>query len=165
MIILLFCWRKFSGCIWIDGTISNVPREQDDRLDWSIHWWKPLFSIISFWRVSFESRISRSECKAEHVSYLFCPTQVRTSTVGCTVDHLESKIIDPNGKVVPIGEQGEICVRGYSVMHGYWDDEKNTREVLLQVTIYSYEYTRAYYDYAVFYEYIVKILAEHNRNT
>lgn len=55
--------------------------------------------------------------------------QVRTSTVGCTMEHLETKIIDPKGNVVPIGEQGEICVRGYSVMHGYWEDEANTRQV------------------------------------
>ena len=31
---------------------------------------------------------------------------------------------------VPIGERGEICTRGYSVMRGYWNDEERTRETI-----------------------------------
>ena len=37
--------------------------------------------------------------------------------------HVEIKIVDPaTGAVVPRGETGELCTRGYSVMLGYWDD-------------------------------------------
>ncbi|OTG92503.1 fatty acid--CoA ligase, partial [Acinetobacter sp. ANC 4654] len=44
--------------------------------------------------------------------------------------HLEIKIVDENGKVVPRGKLGELCVRGYSVMLGYWEDNDKTGEVI-----------------------------------
>jgi len=54
----------------------------------------------------------------------------RVSTVGLIHPHLEVKIIDEDGKVVPRGTQGELCTRGYSVMTGYWDDNQKTSEVI-----------------------------------
>jgi fatty-acyl-CoA synthase len=50
----------------------------------------------------------------------------RVTTVGRIQPHLECKLIDPDGKIVPRGELGEFCVRGYSVMLGYWDDAEKT---------------------------------------
>ena len=59
------------------------------------------------------------------------PLEKRVSTVGRVQPHLEIKIIDPEtGAVVPVGERGEFCTRGYSVMHGYWGDEEKTREAI-----------------------------------
>ncbi|WP_042623493.1 AMP-binding protein [Burkholderia plantarii] len=46
----------------------------------------------------------------------------RTTTVGRIQPHLEAKIIDAAGAIVPVGETGELCTRGYSVMSGYWHD-------------------------------------------
>ncbi|CAN7736931.1 AMP-binding protein [Acidovorax sp. LjRoot118] len=55
----------------------------------------------------------------------------RVSTVGQVQPHLEVKIVNPDtGEVVPVGERGELCTRGYSVMHGYWGDEAKTREAI-----------------------------------
>jgi fatty-acyl-CoA synthase len=55
----------------------------------------------------------------------------RTSTVGRTHPHLESKVVDPEtGLTVPRGTAGELCTRGYSVMLGYWDAPDKTAEVL-----------------------------------
>lgn len=54
----------------------------------------------------------------------------RVSTVGQIHPHLQVKIVDPAGRVVPVGSQGEILTRGYSVMKGYWNDPERTREVL-----------------------------------
>jgi fatty-acyl-CoA synthase len=54
----------------------------------------------------------------------------RVATVGRIHPHLEVKIIDAEGRVVPVGERGEICTRGYSVMLGYWDQPEKTREVI-----------------------------------
>uniref|UniRef100_A0A1B0CU07 Medium-chain acyl-CoA ligase ACSF2, mitochondrial n=2 Tax=Lutzomyia longipalpis TaxID=7200 RepID=A0A1B0CU07_LUTLO len=51
-------------------------------------------------------------------------------TVGCLTDHLETKVIDNEGKLVPFGTPGELCIRGYSTMMGYWGDEEQTRKVL-----------------------------------
>ncbi|HEY9224142.1 MAG TPA: AMP-binding protein [Variovorax sp.] len=59
------------------------------------------------------------------------PQDKRVSTVGTVQPHLEVKIIDPEtGATVPRGQSGELCTRGYSVMHGYWGDEEKTREAI-----------------------------------
>jgi fatty-acyl-CoA synthase len=55
----------------------------------------------------------------------------RTETVGRVMPHLESKVVDPaTGLVVPPGETGELCTRGYSVMLGYWDQPDATAEAI-----------------------------------
>ncbi|MCB0036331.1 MAG: AMP-binding protein [Anaerolineales bacterium] len=56
------------------------------------------------------------------------PLDKRVTTVGQILPHTEVKIIDSDGRVVPIGEMGELCTRGYCVMLGYWNDEERTRE-------------------------------------
>jgi fatty-acyl-CoA synthase len=58
------------------------------------------------------------------------PLERRVSTVGRIQPHLEVKIVDGDGNLVPIGEKGELCTRGYSVMQGYWGDEARTREAI-----------------------------------
>ena len=55
------------------------------------------------------------------------PVERRVSTVGRIHPHLEVKIIDTDGRVVPRGQPGELLTRGYSVMRGYWGDEAQTR--------------------------------------
>ena len=50
------------------------------------------------------------------------PLERRVSTVGRIHPHLEVKIVDADGKIVPCGEKGELLTRGYSVMRGYWGD-------------------------------------------
>jgi fatty-acyl-CoA synthase len=54
----------------------------------------------------------------------------RVSTVGMIHPHLEVKIVDGEGRVTPRGERGELLTRGYSVMHGYWDDEDKTKQAI-----------------------------------
>ena len=56
----------------------------------------------------------------------------RVSTVGRIQPHLQVKIIDASGAVVPRGISGELCTRGYSVMQGYWGDAARTSQVLDQ---------------------------------
>lgn len=56
------------------------------------------------------------------------PLERRVSTVGRVHPHVEIKIVDPaNGAVVPRGQAGELCSRGYMVMRGYWNNEEATR--------------------------------------
>jgi fatty-acyl-CoA synthase len=52
--------------------------------------------------------------------------QRRVGTVGRVHSHCEIKIVDAAGAIVPRGEAGEFCTRGYSVMVGYWNDDKAT---------------------------------------
>jgi fatty-acyl-CoA synthase len=54
----------------------------------------------------------------------------RVSTVGRVQPHLEVKVVDDAGRVVPRGQKGELLTRGYSVMLGYWADEVRTREAI-----------------------------------
>jgi fatty-acyl-CoA synthase len=56
------------------------------------------------------------------------PLDKRVSTVGRILAHLEVKIINEDGRTVKVGEKGELCTRGYSVMKGYWDDDARTAE-------------------------------------
>jgi fatty-acyl-CoA synthase len=58
------------------------------------------------------------------------PIERRVSTVGRVQPHVEVKIVDAEGHIVPRGAPGELMTRGYSVMLGYWDDEERTREAI-----------------------------------
>ncbi len=58
------------------------------------------------------------------------PLARRVSTVGRIQPRLEAKVVDAAGNTVAVGETGEFCVRGYSVMRGYWGDERRTAEVV-----------------------------------
>ena len=49
---------------------------------------------------------------------------------GFLVDKLELKICDEDGHELPVGEKGEIVIRGENVMKGYWKNEKATRETV-----------------------------------
>jgi fatty-acyl-CoA synthase len=59
------------------------------------------------------------------------PLERRVSTVGRIMPHLEVKIVDAEGRTVPVGEKGELCTKGYSVMLGYWDDAAKTAEAVV----------------------------------
>ena len=56
------------------------------------------------------------------------PLERRVSTVGRIQPHLEAKVVDAEGRVVPRGARGELLTRGYSVMRGYWGDPQRTAE-------------------------------------
>jgi fatty-acyl-CoA synthase len=58
------------------------------------------------------------------------PIERRVSTVGRILPHLEVKIVDGEGRIVPRGTKGEILTRGYSVMAGYWNDPVRTAEAI-----------------------------------
>jgi len=59
------------------------------------------------------------------------PVDRRVSTIGRAFPHTELKIIDPKtGKIVPTGEIGEICARGYCVMKCYYNNPSATHATL-----------------------------------
>ncbi len=68
--------------------------------------------------VSFQTRIGT-------------PLDKQVSTVGQVHPHVEVKIIDPDtGTTCPVGEMGELCTRGYSVMLGYWENPEATNSAI-----------------------------------
>jgi fatty-acyl-CoA synthase len=54
----------------------------------------------------------------------------RVSTVGKIHPHLQAKVVKEDGSLAAVGETGELWVRGYSVMKGYWDEPEKTVDVL-----------------------------------
>ncbi|MBN2520091.1 MAG: AMP-binding protein [Bacteroidales bacterium] len=59
-----------------------------------------------------------------------CEKKHKLGTSGVVVDKLELKICDDEGNELPIGERGEIVVKGENVMKGYWKNEEATKETL-----------------------------------
>ncbi len=66
-----------------------------------------------------------------HQSLADDDNETRVSTVGTIHPHLQAKVIDPvTGATQPIGQSGELCIRGYSVMQGYWGNPTATSEAI-----------------------------------
>ena len=73
----------------------------------------------------------QTECSpVNHMTLADDPIEKRVETVGRAGPHLEIKLLGEDGHVVPIGERGDICTRGYAVMQGYWDDPERTAETV-----------------------------------
>ena len=58
------------------------------------------------------------------------PLEKQTGSVGRAHPHVEIKIVDTEGNIVPRGTSGELCTRGYVVMLGYWDDRERTEQAI-----------------------------------
>lgn len=59
------------------------------------------------------------------------PIELRVGTVGKIMPHQEQKIIDPaTGRILPRGEQGELCYRGYQIMKGYYRNPEGTKDAI-----------------------------------
>ncbi|KAF9885898.1 Acyl-CoA synthetase member 2 mitochondrial [Aspergillus nanangensis] len=57
--------------------------------------------------------------------------ETRLRTVGKVMPHAKAKIIDAHGHIVPVGERGELCIAGYQLTKGYWNNPEKTAETLL----------------------------------
>ncbi|KAG6895268.1 hypothetical protein C0992_002296 [Termitomyces sp. T32_za158] len=54
----------------------------------------------------------------------------RVETVGKVQPHVKAKIINDSGDILPVGVPGELCVAGYPLQKGYWNDEECTQAVM-----------------------------------
>ena len=61
---------------------------------------------------------------------LHAPFVKRATRVGTVLPHVEAKVVDERGHVVPLNERGELLIRGYGVMLGYYDEPIKTQEVI-----------------------------------
>lgn len=55
-----------------------------------------------------------------------------TGTIGLPLPNVEIKILDDQGREVPLGEAGEIAIKGPQVMQGYWQRPDETALVMTQ---------------------------------
>jgi fatty-acyl-CoA synthase len=58
------------------------------------------------------------------------PIERRVETVGRVLPHIEIKIVDEEGRIVPRGTPGELLTRGYCVMPYYWNDPERTAKAI-----------------------------------
>ncbi|MFN3801259.1 AMP-binding protein [Belliella pelovolcani] len=54
----------------------------------------------------------------------------RIGTIGVPLPHTNVKVIDDDGKVLGVGEKGELCIQGPQVMKGYWNRPDETEKVM-----------------------------------
>ena len=65
------------------------------------------------------------------------PEKYRFGSSGKLVQPLELKICDSDGKELPLGEQGEIVVKGENVMAGYWKNPESTADTVKDGWLYT----------------------------
>lgn len=53
------------------------------------------------------------------------------------IEYVECKVVNNQSQVVPVNNEGELCVRGHIMFHGYWNDKAKTSEVLSKTNWYS----------------------------
>ena len=57
-------------------------------------------------------------------------SEAYTGTIGLPMPNVEIEILDDQEKVLPVGEAGEIAIRGPQVMQGYWQRPDETARVM-----------------------------------
>ncbi|MCL1475207.1 class I adenylate-forming enzyme family protein [Argonema antarcticum] len=58
------------------------------------------------------------------------PWKYKTGSIGMPIDNVEMKVVDEDDLEVPIGEWGEIIIRGPNVMLGYWKKPEETAKAI-----------------------------------
>jgi long-chain acyl-CoA synthetase len=88
--------------------------------------------IASEWKRRTGSEIYEGYGLSETASSLTCNSEENRllGTVGKLLPWMEVKIVAPEGETLPVGEEGELLVRGPQVMHGYWQRPEATDEAL-----------------------------------
>ena len=89
-------------------------------------------SVADQWESKTGNRIAEGFGMTE-TSPVVCvnpPHAIQVGTIGIPVPATDIKIIDEDENELPVGESGELCVRGPQVMKGYWQREEATRETM-----------------------------------
>ncbi len=78
------------------------------------------FQCIQGYGLSEASPVISSNSTARH----------KLGSSGALVNNMDLKICDEDGNELPVGEKGEIVIRGGNVMHGYWKNETATKDTI-----------------------------------
>jgi len=63
--------------------------------------------------------------------------KTRAGSVGLPIPNVELSIRDEEGKELPVGQTGEICIRGPNVMRGYWNQPEETAQTIRDGWLYT----------------------------
>lgn len=66
----------------------------------------------------------------------------KAGSIGTSIIHVENKVVDENGEEVPVGEVGELIVRGPNVMKGYYKMPEETAATLKDGWLYTGDMAR-----------------------
>ncbi len=70
-------------------------------------------------------------CTFFEIPETISPDGAEPYPIGKTCSHLESRVVDAQGRDVSSGEEGELCIRGACVTDGYWNLPEQTADVFL----------------------------------
>lgn len=103
------------------GIIGGAGYSSEDFVRINNHFHMTLLSSLGQTETTAGSTVSRPDDTLE----------VRSTTLGRFMSHVEGKIVDlKTGQTLPDGEIGEICIRGYLVMQGYYRQNALTAETI-----------------------------------
>ena len=111
----------------------SITNETFSSLRYIISGGEPLPDIVSEqWHERFGSRISEGYGLTETspASNLCLPQEWRHGSVGRPLPRVEQKIVDPSGKRLQTGQDGEICMKGPNIMQGYYRLPDDTAAVM-----------------------------------
>ncbi len=69
--------------------------------------------------------------EAAPVTHLSPIVRKKGGSIGIPIIDIVARVIDENGNEVPIGERGELAIRGPNVMKGYWEKPEETKNTLV----------------------------------
>lgn len=85
-----------------------------------------------------ESPMTITALAREHLAAVSHPRyQERISSVGVAQSAVELRVTDADGRELPLGDTGEVLVRGDTVMAGYWRDEVATAKTIREGWLFT----------------------------
>jgi acyl-coenzyme A synthetase/AMP-(fatty) acid ligase len=67
-------------------------------------------------------------CTAYRIPAVIPDDRVEPYPIGQVCTHLDGIVVDASGRVQPPESEGELCIAGPAVMHGYWNDPAQTEQ-------------------------------------
>lgn len=97
-----------------------------DRLRLAVERFGPVFTQI----YGLTETCAMATCLRPHEHVLDGPAAQRLASCGRPVDGVKIRVVDEGGRVVPVGERGEIVIRGPTLMRGYWNHTEATARAM-----------------------------------
>lgn len=89
--------------------------------------------VQEFGMVEFTSSYGLTEASPTCFNAFFSDSVTRKlTTVGTLMPYAHAKIVDRSGHIVPVGTRGELCIAGYQLQKGYWNNPTKTDEVMIR---------------------------------